>query len=107
MINLVYQEIIFQSIPVYCKFNTLECATKIETQFEIYDGFIRQNILKLCRQESWPFGLNPAQISIPVPWKSPTAGLLYNDLEGNGEVETKLSGTSIQIPNGFKYGYEK
>ena len=26
-----------------------------------------------------PIGPNPAQISIPVPKKSPTAGLLYND----------------------------
>ena len=30
--------------------------------------------LKSCRT-----GLNPAQISIPVPYKSPTARLLYND----------------------------
>ena len=33
------------------------------------------------RQESQPFSPNSAQISIPVPWKSPTAGLLYNDFE--------------------------
>ena len=30
-----------------------------------------------------PISPNPAQISIPVPLKSPTAGLLYNDFVGH------------------------
>ena len=38
-----------------------------ENIFEVYGGFRGQKILKLWRQESRPFGPNPAQISIPVP----------------------------------------
>ena len=48
-------------------FDTSKCATIYRNIFEVYDGFIGQKILKLLRQESWPFGPNPAQISIPVP----------------------------------------
>ena len=60
-------------------FDKSKCATNYRDIFEVYDGFIGQKIVKLWRQESRPFGPNPAQISIPVPWKSPTVGLLYND----------------------------
>ena len=67
----------FQNYHIF--FNTSKCAANYVISFEIYDGFIGQKILKLWRQESWPFGLNPAQISIPVQYKSLTAGLLYND----------------------------
>ena len=35
-----------------------------------------------------PIGPNPAQISIPVPYKSPTAGLPYNDFEWNDNRAT-------------------
>ena len=48
-------------------FDTSKCATNCIISFEVYDGFIGQKILKLWRQESQPFGPNPAQISIPVP----------------------------------------
>ena len=48
-------------------FVTSKCATNYRDIFEVYNGFIGQKILKLWRQESWPFGPNPAQISIPVP----------------------------------------
>ena len=48
-------------------FDTSKCATNHRDIFEVYDGFIGQKIFKLWRQESLPFGLNPAQISIPVP----------------------------------------
>ena len=41
--------------------------TFLRNIFEVNGGFIGQKILKLCRQESWPFGPNPAQISDPVP----------------------------------------
>ena len=37
-------------------FNTSKCATNYVISFEIFDGFIGQKILKLWRQESWPFG---------------------------------------------------
>ena len=47
-------------------FDTSKCATNHIISFEVYDGFIGQKILKLWRQESQPFGQNPAQISIPV-----------------------------------------
>ena len=60
-------------------FDTSKCATNYRNIFEAYDGFIGQKILKLWRQESWPFGPNPAQISIPVLQKSFTEGLLYID----------------------------
>ena len=40
--------------------------------------FHRSKDFEAMIQESWPFGLNPAQISIPVPWKSSTVGILYN-----------------------------
>ena len=36
-----------------------------------------------------PIGPNPAQISIPVPKKSPTAGLLYNDF-GTRDVKIEM-----------------
>ena len=42
--------------------NTSKCATNYVISFEVYDGFIGQKILKLWRQESRPFGQNPAQI---------------------------------------------
>ena len=60
-------------------FDTSKCAKNDIISFEVYDGFIGQKILKLWRQESWPFGPNPAQISIPVPLNTPTAGIFYND----------------------------
>ena len=37
-------------------FNTSKCAANYVISFEVYDGFIGQNFLKLWRQESWPFG---------------------------------------------------
>jgi hypothetical protein len=40
----------------YIFFNTSKCATNFVILFEIFDGFIGQKILKLWRQESWPFG---------------------------------------------------
>ena len=36
-------------------FNTSKCAANYVISFEVYDGFIGQKILKLWRQESWPF----------------------------------------------------
>ena len=47
-------------------FDTSKCATNYIISFEVYHCFIGQKILKLWRQESQPFGQNPAQISIPV-----------------------------------------
>ena len=47
--------------------NTSKCAKKYVISYDVYDGFIGEKILKLWRQESWPFGPNPAQISIAVP----------------------------------------
>ena len=41
--------------------------TFLRNIFEVNGGFIGQKILKLWRQESRPFGPNPAQFSIPVP----------------------------------------
>ena len=35
---------------------TLICAANYVIWFEVYDGLIGQKILKLWRQESWPFG---------------------------------------------------
>ena len=35
---------------------TLKCAANYVIYFEVYDGFICQKILKLGKQESWPFG---------------------------------------------------
>ena len=46
---------------------TSKCAANYAISFEVYDGLIGQKILKLLRRESQPFGLNPDQISIPVP----------------------------------------
>ena len=43
---------------------------------KVYDGFIGQKILKLWRQESWPFGPNLNSCSC-------SAGLLYNDFASN------------------------
>ena len=48
-------------------FDISKCATFIRNIYEDYGGFIGPKILKLSRQESQPFGPNPAQISIPVP----------------------------------------
>jgi hypothetical protein len=36
-----------------------------------------------------PTGPNPAQISIPVPYKSPTPGLIYNDFGSKYELGKK------------------
>ena len=60
-------------------FDTSKWATNYRVIFKVYAGFIGEKILKLWRQESRPYGPNPAQISILVPQKSPTVGLLYND----------------------------
>ena len=37
-------------------FNTSKCAANYVISFAVYDGFICQKVLKLWRQESWPFG---------------------------------------------------
>ena len=37
-------------------FNTSKCARNYVISFEVYDGFIGEQILKLWRQESWPLG---------------------------------------------------
>ena len=51
-----------------------------------------------------PIGPNPAQIFIPVPLKSPTAGLLYKDFDANYRlpperifVKTHLCAESRQV----------
>ena len=44
-------------------FNTLKCATNHVMSFEVYGCFMVQKILKLWRQQSWPFCPNPVQIS--------------------------------------------
>ena len=36
-------------------FNTSKFAANYVLSFEVYDGFIGQKILKIWRQESWPF----------------------------------------------------
>ena len=41
---------------LYIFFNILKCAANYVIWFEVYDGFIGQNILKLWGQERWPFG---------------------------------------------------
>ena len=38
-----------------------------------------------------PIGPNPALISIPVTWKSPTAEILYNDFDYKFTLESTLS----------------
>ena len=48
-----------------------------------------------------PIGPNPAQISIPVPKKSPTAELLYNDFACNRDPP--LSGVFIEKLDFFHY----
>ena len=47
-------------------FDTSKFAKKIFISFEVYDGFIGQKILKLWRQESWPFGPNLNSCSIKI-----------------------------------------
>ena len=43
--KLIIHFLIHQNVP----------QIKYVISFEVYDGFIGQKILKLCRQESWPF----------------------------------------------------
>ena len=45
---------IFKIIAYF--FNTSKCAADYVISFDVYHGFIGQKILKLWRQESWPFG---------------------------------------------------
>ena len=57
------------SKSTYIFFNTSKYATNSVIQFEAYDGFIGQKILKLWRQESWPLGLGwAAHIARILSW---------------------------------------
>ena len=51
-----YHSVLCKSSIVIYLFNTTKCAANYVILFEVYDGFIGQKILKLWRQESWPFG---------------------------------------------------
>ena len=52
----------------YISYNFLIFTSKYDAKhvisYEVYYGLIGEKILKLSSQESWPFGPNPAKISI-------------------------------------------
>ena len=50
-------------IIIYIFFNTSICAANYVISFEVFDGFIGQNFLKLWREETWPFGWGASR-----PW---------------------------------------
>ena len=53
--SIWYTEKHIFKIIIY-SFNTSKCAANYAISFELYGGFIDQKILKIWRQESWPFG---------------------------------------------------
>jgi hypothetical protein len=59
MTSFYYCSINHQSglqINYHLSFNTSKCASNYVISYAVYDGSIGQNILKLWRQGSWPFG---------------------------------------------------
>ena len=69
-------------------FNTSKCAANYVISFEVYDGFLGLNILKLWRQESLPFGPGRAAYimrirswTIRLPWSEPIwSDLIYKEM---------------------------
>ena len=79
-------------------FNTSKFATNYVISFEIYDGSIGQKILKLWRQESWPFGpgwaANITSIcswTFRLPCRSHVYNLAYTNLTDNSQPNNRFS----------------
>ena len=82
----------FSKLSYIYFFNTLKCAPNYVFQFEVYDGFIIQNI-KLWRQESWLFGPGLAADILRIrSWTS------YGSNTKRNKYFLKKCGMKIRLP---------